>query len=82
MTQGKFFRNIAEEKLKSMRELDGLAEYNKLVEGSTLNKDELMDYGKKIRLAGWHVKDVVVYDKPKELKELGAARAPQSWCYI
>ena len=26
MTQGKFFRNIAEEKLKSMRELDGLAE--------------------------------------------------------
>lgn len=58
------------------------APYNKLVEGSTLNKDELMDYGKRVRLAGWHIKDVVVYDKPKELKELGATRAPQSWCYI
>lgn len=58
------------------------APYSKLVEGSTLNKDELMDYGKRVRLAGWHVKDVVVYDKPKALKEIDAARAPQSWCYI
>ena len=30
----------------------------------------------------WHISDLVIYDKPKELTELGVNRAPQSWQYI
>lgn len=30
----------------------------------------------------WHISDLVIYDKPKELTELGVNRAPQSWRYI
>ena len=32
---------------------------------------------------GWHISDLKVYDKPKELFELfSIKRAPQSWCYV
>ncbi|MBQ9355059.1 MAG: ASCH domain-containing protein [Clostridia bacterium] len=31
---------------------------------------------------GWHISDLKIYDKPKELSEFGLKRAPQSWCYV
>jgi len=46
---------------------------------------------------GWHISDLVIYDKPKELSEFMKAeynygkihlppsklyRPPQSWCYV
>ena len=31
---------------------------------------------------GWHISDLVVYDKPKELSDFNLKRPPQSWCYV
>lgn len=31
---------------------------------------------------GWHISDLVIYDKPKQLSEFNINRAPQSWCYV
>lgn len=31
---------------------------------------------------GWHISDLVIYDKPKKLSEFGLKRPPQSWCYV
>ena len=31
---------------------------------------------------GWHISDLVIYDRPKELKEFRLNRPPQSWCYV
>ena len=31
---------------------------------------------------GWHISDLVVYDKPKELSDFNLNRPPQSWCYV
>lgn len=40
---------------------------------------------------GWHISDLVIYDKPKELSEFAVdrypclarlTRPPQSWCYV
>ena len=36
---------------------------------------------------GWHISDLVIYDKPRELNEFKnrgerLTRAPQSWCYV
>ena len=31
---------------------------------------------------GWHISDLKIYDKPKELSEFGMKRPPQSWCYV
>lgn len=31
---------------------------------------------------GWHISDLKIYDKPKELSEFGLKRPPQSWCYV
>lgn len=57
---------------------------------------ELKDYGKGEPLYGWHISELKVYDKPKELSEFMLAeynygkihcpprqitRPPQSWCY-
>ena len=30
----------------------------------------------------WHIEDLEIYDKPKELAEFGIKRPPQSWCYV
>lgn len=30
----------------------------------------------------WHISNLVIYDKPKELSEFGLTRPPQSWCYL
>lgn len=30
----------------------------------------------------WHISDLVIYDKPKELSEFSLTRPPQSWCYV
>jgi predicted transcriptional regulator len=32
-------------------------------------------------LYGWHISDLVIYDKPRELGEFGLKRPPQSWLY-
>ena len=30
----------------------------------------------------WHISNLKIYDKPRELVELGKERPPQSWCYV
>lgn len=59
---------------------------------SCLTKDELHRYETSaepkenciylVGLYGWHINDLVIYDRPKELNELGLNRPPQSWCYV
>lgn len=34
------------------------------------------------RFYGWHISDLKIYNKPKELSEFDLKRAPQSWCYV
>lgn len=43
--------------------------YWDILEGSCLTCDELFDYGKWKTLYGWHISDLVIYDKPKKLNE-------------
>lgn len=31
---------------------------------------------------GWHIKNVIIYAIPKELKEFHLLTPPQSWCYV
>lgn len=38
-------------------------------EAMCLNQPELIRYGKGNRLYGWHISDLKIYDKPKELSE-------------
>lgn len=57
-----------------------------------LSYKEFMDYGKGNDLYGWHITDLKIYDKPKELREFFTPmgerpsymleRPPQSWCYV
>ena len=30
----------------------------------------------------WHISNLVIYDKPRELSEFRLKRPPQSWCYV
>lgn len=47
-----------------------------------LNQVDLINYGKGKTLYGWHISDLKIYDKPKELSDFGIKRPPQSWQYI
>ena len=56
----------------------------------------LWDYGKGATLYGWHISDLKIYDRPRELREFRKPefptglrladdeikRPPQSWCYV
>ena len=48
---------------------DGNPCYWDLLDGSCLSKEEIMDYGKWGVLYGWHISDLKIYDKPKELSD-------------
>ena len=54
---------------------------------------DLMDYADGKPVYGWHITDLVIYDKPRELGEFchcgvnyhfnpPITRPPQSWCYV
>ncbi len=47
-----------------------------------LSKKDVNTYLKGQKGYGWHISDLKIYDKPKELSEFGLTRPPQSWCYV
>ena len=46
-----------------------------------LSQSMLFDYAKGEPIYGWHISDLIIYDKPKDLSDFGMKRSPQSWCY-
>ena len=52
------------------------------VSESCLTGKELFEYGSKLYVNLWHIYDLVIFDKPKELSEFGVKRPPQSWRYV
>ena len=63
-----------------------------LVRQACLTEKELHNYASGQRCYAWHISDLVIYDKPKELSEFNhcgvnyhfnppITRPPQSWCY-
>ena len=51
-------------------------------EATCLSEEELQKYGKNKSLYFWHISDLKIYDKPKELSEFGLTRPPQSYQYV
>ena len=56
-----------------------------------IKREKLLEYANGKELYGWHISDLVIYDKPKELSEFiverypclaRLKRPPQSWCYV
>ena len=43
--------------------------FQSAVDGSCLTHDQLEEYAKGKDLCGWHISDLVIYDRPKELGE-------------
>jgi len=60
-----------------------------------VRRKDIPTYANGKEVFGWHIADLVIYDKPKELGEftrlrktkfglepVAMARPPQSWCYV
>ena len=56
--------------------------YQQALEDACLTQDEAEKYSGGKDVIGWHISDLVIYDKPRVLSAFGLARAPQSWCYV
>ena len=52
------------------------------VPSSCVPIEELKKYANGKMLARWHISDVKIYDQPRELRDFGKKRPPQSWCYV
>ena len=48
---------------------------------SCMNDAEIASYCTANEMYGWHISDLIIYDKPKDLSDFGMKRAPQSWYY-
>lgn len=75
-----------------------LIQTEQIAHSACIPMDELVEYGyKSFHLYAWHISDLVIYDKPKELSDLyikrysngsfekipvPVKRPPQSWCYV
>ena len=54
-----------------------------VVQNSALTAKDIKEYANgKEWVYGFHISDLKIYDKPKELSEFGLKRPPQSWCYV
>ena len=58
---------------------------------TAIDREDINIYAKGKTLYGWHISDLKIYDKPRELSEFGKVgfghevplkRPPQSWMYI
>lgn len=56
-----------------------------------IKREELIEYAGDKEIYGWHISDLKIYDKPKELgefykseeeKRIYLKKPPQSWCYV
>ena len=54
------------------------------IDVTCLTVEEWLKYteGHKGLVYGWHISDLTIYDKPKDLGDFGIKRPPQSWCYV
>lgn len=53
------------------------------LEKACVNTEYLQRYThNKPTLYAWHIDNLVIFDKPKELSEYGVKRAPQKYCYL
>ena len=63
---------------------DGLnrLENDRIASASQLSLYDIRNYLSCNGGYAWHISDLAIYDKPKELSEFGLTRPPQSWCYV
>lgn len=54
----------------------------KLMNSSCLSFEEINNYRGNKNIFAWHISELKIYDKPKELSTFGLKRPPQSWCYV
>jgi len=58
-------------------------EFLEILEDSCLSKEELEEYaGENISFFAYYISDLVIFEKPMELKDFGLNWPPQSWCFV
>ena len=56
--------------------------YEHAIDAACLTNDEVEKYSGGKDLYGWHISDLVIYDRPVPLEAFGLKIAPQSWRYV
>nr|DAG75285.1 MAG TPA: hypothetical protein [Caudoviricetes sp.] len=84
---GEFVCDYIEEYLSVKSKITGCVEYQislqKLCEDIDLSIHEFCSYGNGKPLYGWHISDLVIYDKPKELYEFDKpCTDPYQYCEV
>ena len=47
-----------------------------------IDREQFLEYTRFRCCFGWHISDLIIYDKPKDLSDFGMKRPPQSFCYV
>lgn len=86
------YRNVATDNWESLLGNCHENEKEQLARKALLSESQVHKYANGKNLYGWHISDLVIYDKPKEITEFTPwagevpgrklKRPPQSWCYV
>ena len=81
--------------ITGLRADNGIQTYYNGQKGTCLSDAEIIKYASGKKVYYWHISDLKIYDKPKELSEfiglrktkfgfepVAIKRPPQSWCYV
>ena len=60
----------------------GDTEREGIYEKACFSEEDIESYCPDESFYAWHISDLVIFNKPRELSELGVKRAPQSWQYL
>lgn len=94
---GKVIGEFTCNQIRKLKANNGIQTYFNGIEGTCLRDAEIIKYASGKMIYYWHISDLVIYDKPKELSEFTTSeyvygrirmpghkmgRPPQSWCYV
>ena len=66
----------------AVRCTEAIKQQKEILKVSCLDFMIISIYAGNKRVYGWHITEVVRYDRPRELSDFGITRPPQSWCYL
>ena len=92
-TTGKVIGEFICDRIEPLTEYELLYDGHYVEEKTRVPQEDLLSYkGKNDFIYGWHISNLKIYDKPKELSEFFTTmgkrpsymieRPPKSWCYV
>lgn len=79
---GKVVAEFTCDKIKRVYDKDRRKINREAIEEACVSIQQLEEYAQGAAVFGYHISNVQVYERPREISEYGIRRVPQTWVYV